>query len=209
MKKLITILVIAIVMVSAVFADPTPTPGGTLTLTSTVAPHAPAFKLYGIAKVDNTTAISETDTYLATTSKTTIASTKDISVENITVLCRVRQDSNVTGVYSGSKSKFRGTAAIAVVASTLKTTIGSDSFETAAPAATLDTTNGIHVANGVSVVTANTAASANRVDIKLSYTGNSVQDSAVYADFSFEWTKKDELPPGDYSADITMTYTVQ
>ena len=214
MKKLIAILTIAIVLVGAVFAD-----GTKLTLTSTVQKHIPGFKLYGIEQSDNNTAISETDTYLATENGTSVGSTKDISIDPITILCRVRQDSN-TATYDGAKSKFKGVASISVVASPLTCTIatGNDAGTYKAyPDATVAEA-GNHAPNGVTKTTfaagqtdtIDTAAGTkkDKVSITWTYAGSAIQDSAVYADFSFTWAQDDNLVPGTYTADITMTYTV-
>ena len=212
MKKLIAILAIAIVLVGAVFAAT----GDQLTITSTVSKHEPAFRIYG-----SESAISSSNAgTLGTPSgaAVTFATTKDISATSITVYCRVSQYSIKDG-YNTPKSKFKGIATIGVVATPLTTTLTgtNDAGTYSTPATASVTTSDAHVPTGTParVTTTTFAKSAatgsstdNKVDIVWSYSGKSVDDADVYADFSFTWAQDDSLPPGTYTADITMTYTV-
>lgn len=197
MKKFIAILTIAIVLVGAVFAAS----GDTLTLTSTVSEHKPGFKIFG-GEVSSAAAATE-----GTSAGASIASSIDITADPITVYCRIKQYSvDTANSYSQTKCKFRGVATIDVVASALSQTIGTgetaQTFSTAATASAVTTT----LPNNVTKTAATNTNNA--VQIILTYAGSTVQDSAVYADFSFTWAQDDTLPPGQYTANIEMTYTV-
>ena len=205
MKKLIAILVIAIVMVGAVFAAS----GDTLTLTSTVAPHEPGFKIFG-----SETAISgENAGTEGIAAGASVGSTVDISLNPITIYCRVKQYSP-NGNYDQTKCKFKGVATIYVTATALKARVDSVDYSTNGVANEVAAANVTIPNNGISnkaiVREQSEDGYANdTVKITLTYDGKTVQDSAVYADFSFTWAASDDLPPATYNADITMTYEVE
>ena len=219
MKKLIAILAIAIVLVGAVFAAD----NDKLTITSKVAPHAPGFRLYGgetsSAAADILAVASPADAvgtqgeegYVPATGW--IASTKDISLEDITVYCRLNQYSP-NGDYSSTKSKFKGVATIRVTATALTATVGGTVYSTNGVANAVSESDVTIPNNGISAKAivreqSNGGYANDTVKVTLTYDGKTVQDSAVYADFSFKWTKSDDLPPATYSANITMRYTVE
>ena len=192
MKKVIAILTIAIVLVGALVAAT----GDQLTLTCTVAEHKPAFQIFG----------GETSSAAAATQGTSagasVGTTKDISLTDIVIYCRIKQYS-VTNGYNETKCKFKGVANITITASDLIAEVDGTNYSQSASAAVPE--NGAHVVSGVSATTY--SASGNAVSISFTYTGKKVNDSDVYADCTFTWAEKDDLPPATYNATITMTYT--
>lgn len=219
MKKLIAILTIAIVLVGAVFAAS----GDNLTINAKVAPHAPGFRLYGGETSSAAADVLAVETPAAAVGTQGeegyvpaagwIASTKDISLQDITVYCRVKQYSP-NGDYTATKSKFKGVATIKVTATALKATVGNTEYSTNGVANEVAASDVTIPNNGISAKAIareqSTGGYANdTVKITLTYDGKTVQDSDVYADFSFKWTASDNLPPATYSANITMSYTVE
>ncbi len=195
MKKVISILVVLIVLVGAVFAAD----GDKVVVNAKVAEHVPGFKIFGGMAADA----------LGTEGSAnggTISTNKDISLEPITVYFKLTQYSpNATDEYTGTKAKFRGTATLTVTAAPLSTKIGETTFQTAAPACMSATAKSI---SGIDFTPAASTGS-DSVVFTLVYDGRSIQDQDV-ATFSFKWTEKDELPPATtYSADVVLTYSVQ
>lgn len=197
MKKLIAILTIMIVLVGAVFAAT----GDKLLVTSTVDKHIPGYKIYG--SEDTAYDIEGVQEPAAAN---TIASSKDISIDSITVNCKVVQYS-VSGTYTSTKCKYKGTATIAVEASALSFTDTDNAVYSTPATATVATSGATTVPTTVTGTTAVDGTKTNKVNISYVYAGSTVQDSAVYSVFSFTWAADDTLVPGDYSATITMTYS--
>ena len=194
MKKVIAILAIAIILVGAVFAD---TVTGTLTVTTTIAPQAPTFQLYGNTTntVNNRVAADTSIPYGANTL---------ISEDGITLYCWIAQ-TNI--------SRFQGSVAITVAASVMANTTAVGEYA----AGTFSAPASISAISPLGTITStrpNAATGDTRITAVNGTTatptyGNGLKAAAGdIASFNVNW-KAEDLPPASYSATVTMTYTAQ
>ena len=208
MKKLITILVIMMVLVGAVFAAQ----NEVLKVTATVDTENPVFDIYG-----QLTADSETDNEekigLVDSPYQTLASDKDPSEDNITVAVRL---------YQNNTSKYKGNASLTVEATRLNcVTEGLTGYHTYAPAVSSQLTaektvkgsatgqtDTVGLTIAVPTVT-NNGTDAEKATVSygtLTYTGIKIAPNDIDT-FTLTWVAKDYLPAGSYEATIKLTYT--
>ena len=199
MKKLIATLVIAIVLVGAVFA----TTNNKITLTTTVGRIKPNFTIVCAA--------------LGAEAGDTVDTTKDLSEEDITASFELLQSGNEqTKDYSRYKGAITLTVTIHPFTATIGT--GNDAHEAAQGTAyaiqTTGTAKGTEVANKLTLGNPSIDQDAHSVTFGLTYAGKKVTDeeAAHLGTIAVKWTKDPDLEMAGesttYSTDIVLTYTV-
>lgn len=201
MKKVITILAIAIILVGAAFAAS----GEHLTVTATVANVPPVFVMKG-----STTEIAATATAWASAGQAAststdypeIASSIDPSTGEVVAYI---------AVLTNGVTKFQGSlASLTVTAGPL--TYAEDSSKTATVKSNSTTAVGVTTKSLGDSKPVDLAVSAvdsvvGTVTYSLSFNGAQVATGALVGRTLFTWNKVTTLPAGSYSADIQMTYT--
>lgn len=185
MKKVLTILVVLALVAGFAFAD-----GNTVTLTTSIDEIAPAFKLYyndGTDLFDGTKEI-----------EASIAAGFSANFE-------IYQEGEVGGK---DYSNYRSAVVELTVECGAFVLAGDDSYKSGVPSlgAKADGETQKDANNNDTLTYGAIGGSANTVIFKPTYHGKRVDDQMI-ASFTATWAAAPELPFGDYSADITLTYT--
>lgn len=212
MRKLITVLVIAIVLIGTVFAT-----DATLNITTTIAKVEPSFTLGGVVVAD---ASATPGTYEL--SNSSIATGKNIALEDIYVAITVFQnnvsfyqdttgfDLTVTATPLWLDTKTQATATVSE--KTDDPTI-AENTATAGADVTHTPTGGTSALTDFHPVMSSATGSV--VTYHVTYpSGVKVAGNAALASSAakvgtavFKWTAKDSLVIGSYTATITLSYT--
>ncbi len=214
MKKLITILVIMMVLVGAVFAD---SKLNELKVTMTVKDAEPSFKLYG-SKSNGTSSTGMTagaDVTEAKTSTNAVALDDDaiLAAGGATVYCVIRQEARTDNKDVRSTKTYYFT----IEATELSdgNTTATSGHKTALPTVSAITKNGSADVSGARTVTGAAAGSANTGTsptgtgrAKVVYSGKKCS-AADLASFSVNWPQTDLVPGTGYEAYITMTVATE
>ncbi len=185
MKKAIVILTLFILVCGSVFAAS----GDFLVLKTRVKPVNPVFEIYSGAIKGVASPGAEVD-------KLTV----DPATENVTLEIKIKQTGEGDKTYSRKKDLNGYELTITATALVNQT---DDSYKTAVPS----------VLGVVSLVTKadckveENGTSANEVKIKVTYPTGKKVDEDVIASWTYTWEKVEDLPDGDYNANITLIYT--
>lgn len=202
MKKLIAILAVMIVLVGAVFAAD----GDKLTLKSTVGVVDPVFEIRSTSAAGT----------LGTQAGAEVATSKDLSVENIEWTFYIMQfgekdSKNATVTFAKAKKTASLTITLGHFTGKNEGQIAVDSPKfTAFTAATPIEANAGYAAAKQTAITvpSGEALNASTATVSAVYKGVNWADQEI-AHFTALWTKDDTLEMDDYYADVTLTYTVQ
>lgn len=192
MKRALLIFFVLVAAVGTCFADN----GDYLVLTTKVEGRAPVFQLLG-----------GTGRVPATSNGTEIEITENPTTSNIKLEVAVKQ----IGHLSDGSIRYQNANAfdISIVAGAFVldgVTNPTSKQATAVPKVDGEVSKGT-VVNGTDLVVEPTVAD-NKVSLAVSYPTGAKLDSSEIASWTYEWTKNEELVVGDYSATITITYTV-
>lgn len=182
MKKLLMVLTFVLMTLAACVALEE---GDTLKITAKVPQTKPEFIMKGGFTFDAATTT-------ATQAGALLASNKDISAESITVYVKL---------FQSNKAKYKNTFTLTVTASDMSMTDANGTYSTTATAVTTTkiTTTNLEVTG---------SAEANVARFTMNYTnGKPVSADTAIGEASFTWEANEDLPVGDYSAKITLSYT--
>lgn len=179
MKKVLAILTFAIMALAAAFADD---PSLQITAKVSAVPPVYSMKAGFVSGTYTTTAAS------TITAANTLASDKDPSVQDITVYVQILQS---------NKAKYKKQVTLTVTATDLSATgIADVATVQAATSTNINTTN----------LTSKGTASGKVATFTINYTNGKPVQAAEVGTASFKWEKNEDLPVGNYSATITMSY---
>lgn len=196
MKKVITILAVLMVVAAAAFA----TDGDKLILKTSVEKILPQFQ---ISTVDSAEAVK-----VGSADGVDVTTGKDIAEQPITWTFDVEQKGEKDkNNHDKTYAKYNTSVELTLTLSKFTATISGATYtEAGTPtvdSVALDSKNEANTSLGKIAI----ATTTDGKGIKLTYSGKVVDQK--FGTFTCTWPQDDTLPVGDYTANVTLNYTVQ